>query len=62
MQLSPVRRWEGHVDQHIGRRQESLTHHRPHSDDAMLNALLADVRQDYSGPVVLREDLTRIEV
>jgi len=24
--------------------------------------LLADVRKDYSGPVVLGEDLTRIEV
>jgi len=28
----------------------------------MLNALLEDVRQDYAGPVVLGEDLTRIEV
>ena len=40
----------------------ALTHHRPRTDDSMLNALLADVRQDYSGPVVLGEDLTRIEV
>ena len=39
-----------------------LIHHRPRTDDSMLNALLADVRQDYSGPVVLGEDLTRIEV
>ena len=40
----------------------ALTHHRPRTDDTMLNALLADVRRDYSGPVVLGEDLTRIEV
>lgn len=40
----------------------ALTHHRPRTDDAMLEALLADVRRDYAGPVVLGEDLARIEV
>lgn len=40
----------------------ALTHHRPRTEDAMLNALLDDVRRDYAGPVVLGEDLTRIEV
>ncbi|MGY4502602.1 ribonuclease BN (tRNA processing enzyme) [Bradyrhizobium sp. GM24.11] len=45
-----------------GVKKLALTHHRPRTDDTMLSALLADVRWDCSGPVVLGEDLTRIEV
>ncbi|WP_448034075.1 hypothetical protein [Bradyrhizobium liaoningense] len=52
----------GKVAAKAGVRKLALTHHRPRSDDAMLSALLEDVRGDYSGPVVLGEDLTRIEV
>lgn len=52
----------GKVAAKAGVKKLALTHHRPRTDDSMLNALLADIRQDYSGPVVLGEDLTRIEV
>ena len=52
----------GKVAAKAGVKKLALTHHRPRADDAMLNALLADIRQDYAGPVVLGEDLMRIEV
>jgi ribonuclease Z len=52
----------GKIAAKAGVKKLALTHHRPRTDDAMLDALLADVRKDYSGPVVLGEDLTRIEV
>ena len=47
----------GKVAAKAGVKKLALTHHRPRADDAMLNALLADIRQDYAGPVVLGEEV-----
>jgi ribonuclease Z len=39
-----------------------LTHHRPRKDDRMLAKLVEEVARDFSGRIVLGEDLTEIEL
>ena len=40
----------------------ALTHHRPRKDDRMLDRLAEEVARDFSGRIVLGEDLTEIDV
>jgi ribonuclease Z len=39
-----------------------LTHHRPRKDERMLEKLAEEVARDFSGRIVIGEDLTEIEV
>jgi ribonuclease Z len=39
-----------------------LTHHRPRKDDRMLTMLADEVARDFTGRIVIGEDLTEIEV
>ena len=39
-----------------------LTHHRPRRDERMLQMLAEEVARDFSGRIVIGEDLTEIEV
>jgi ribonuclease Z len=39
-----------------------LTHHRPRKDDRMLAALAEEVARDFSGRIIIGEDLTEIAV
>jgi len=39
-----------------------LTHHRPRKDDRMLERLVEEVARDFSGRIIVGEDLTEIEL
>jgi hypothetical protein len=39
-----------------------LTHHRPRKDERMLDKLADEVARDFSGPIIVGEDLTEIEL
>jgi ribonuclease Z len=39
-----------------------LTHHRPRSDDGMLEKLAEEVARDFPGRIIIGEDLTEIDV
>lgn len=39
-----------------------LTHHRPRQDDRMLDVLAEEVAQDFSGRIIIGNDLTEIDV
>ncbi|MDC7786830.1 MBL fold metallo-hydrolase [Rhodoplanes sp. TEM] len=52
----------GRIAAAAGVKTLALTHHRPRGDDAMLKALADEVARDFSGRLVIGEDLTEIEV
>jgi ribonuclease Z len=39
-----------------------LTHHRPRKDERMLEALAEEVARDFSGRIIIGEDLMEIDV
>jgi ribonuclease Z len=39
-----------------------LTHHRPRKDERMLDRLAEEVARDFSGRIILGEDLTEIDL
>jgi len=45
-----------------GARTLVLTHHRPRKDERMLEALAEEVARDFSGRIIIGEDLMEIEV
>ena len=39
-----------------------LTHHRPRKDERMLGRLVEEVARDFSGRIIVGEDLTEIDL
>jgi len=40
----------------------ALTHHRPRKDDRMLEKLTEEIARDFSGRIIVGEDLSEIEL
>jgi len=52
----------GKIAAAAGVKRLALTHHRPRAGDEMLEALRIDVARDFSGEVIIGQDLTEIEI
>ena len=64
--LAHTDRWPrdtvGKVAAKRGVKTLALTHHRPRADGAMLEVLAEEVAKDFSGRIVIGQDLTEIDV